>query len=488
MPNNINENINVNENSFPHNSLYTNPISSLDTFSIDNNHSLSLNSHSSLNPDCDLTAISVRTPNYNNDSGYGLVNAGAAVARVANHNTIPDVPDLSGRNNWGVNLIKAPSAWSQGYTGEGVIIAVLDTGVDYNHRDLNDNIWTNTGEISGNGIDDDGNGYIDDLQGWNFTDDNNNIRDINGHGTHVAGTIAAENNGFGITGIAHNAKIMPVKVLNDKGSGNTRSLARGIYYAVNNGAKVINLSLGSNSPNSTLEAAIEYASKQGAVVVMAAGNSSYLAPGYPAQYANKWGLAVGAVDSNNQMADFSNKAGINPLSYVTAPGVSIYSTVTKGKYAKYSGTSMATPHVAGVVALMLNANPNLTDAEIRQMIIETAGNSTPIATSSFFNIGPVVSQAIAETVYNSTSTTAINFELPASNWPFTSLIFPQNSSLNPGTQTQFRYDHRDYRIFNSDDIDKNNQYFTNIELTDIEKILNQLQQQIEDFKRFFPSF
>jgi subtilisin family serine protease len=182
------------------------------------------------------------------------------------------------------------------------------------------------------------------------------------------------NNGYGVTGIAYDSKIMPVKVLDDEGSGSYGAIAKGIYYAVDNGADVINLSLGGGRSNDTLQKAIEYASSKGVIVVMAAGNSGGSQPAYPARYAKNYGLAVGAVDENKNLADFSNRAGADPLTYVTAPGVNVYSTIPGNEYASYSGTSMATPHVAGVVALMLSANPNLSDAQVRQIIAETSGN------------------------------------------------------------------------------------------------------------------
>ena len=274
---------------------------------------------------------------------------------------------------WGADAVNAPEVWEQGYTGEGVVVAVVDTGVDYNHDDLKNNIWTNDGEIVGNGIDDDGNGYIDDFYGWNFNGNNNNTIDIDGHGTHVSGTIAGENNGFGVTGIAYDSQIMPVKVLDDNGSGTNTAVAEGIYYAVNNGADVINLSLGGSLPSSEVSEAVKYASNQGVTVVMAAGNSGGQTPLYPARYANQYGIAVGAIDENEDMASFSNRAGTQELTYVTAPGVDIYSTLPDNRYESYSGTSMATPHVAGVVALMLSANPNLDSNSIRQILEETSG-------------------------------------------------------------------------------------------------------------------
>jgi subtilisin family serine protease len=266
-----------------------------------------------------------------------------------------------------------------------VIVAVVDTGVDYNHPDLNANIWKNTKEIAGNGKDDDGNGYIDDVNGWNFVGNNNNPLDlVDGHGTHVAGTIAAVKNNFGVTGIAYNAKIMPVRVFDDNGISNITAIPNGIRYAADNGANVINLSLKSPASNELLSA-IQYAVSKGAIVVSASGNDGESAPSYPARYANQLGLAVGAVYYDRTLADFSNRAGTTPLTYVTAPGgyfegdgdlgIGIYSTLPGNKYGFESGTSMAAPHVAGVVALMLSAKKGLTDAQVRQIVTTTAANS-----------------------------------------------------------------------------------------------------------------
>ncbi len=313
---------------------------------------------------------------YSSSNGFGLVNAASAVARVLNQNSFPAVADLGG-NNWGADLINAPEVWARGYTGQGVVVAVLDTGVDRNHADLSGNIWKNIREIEDNGIDDDKNGYVDDVWGWNTVDNNNNTIDRHGHGSHVSGTIAGLRNGFGVTGIAYNAKIMPVKVLSDQGSGSDEGVARGIRYAADNGAKVINLSLGGDEFNQELKDAVQYASSKGAIVVMAAGNKGDFTTidSYPAAYATNWGIAVGAVDRYNQQAYFSNRAGSNKLAYVTAPGVGVYSTVPNNGYDSYEGTSMATPHVAGVIALMLSAKPSLTDAQVRRILTSTAENS-----------------------------------------------------------------------------------------------------------------
>ncbi|MBC6431202.1 S8 family serine peptidase [Nostoc sp. HG1] len=402
----------VNNNVLSNKQLNVTSISSLDSFNTKDDYSLNFSRSSSYNSaDADVqllnngdsensnnaTTNAFSTQNYNSTNGYGLINGAGAVARAIGKNTFTDVADLGG-NNWGADLVKAPEVWAQGYTGKGVVVAVVDTGVDYNHEDLKNNIWTNTKEIAGNSIDDDGNGYIDDNYGWNFSDKNNNTLDNNGHGTHVSGTIAGENNNYGVTGIAYDAKIMPVKVLNESGSGSYSSISKGIRYAVDNGANVINLSLGGASSNRTLESAIDYASSKGVIVVMAAGNNGDSSPDYPARYAYKSGIAVGAVDKNNNMPDFSNRSGTDEISYVTAPGVKVYSSVPNNQYATYSGTSMAAPHVAGVVALMLSANPNLTDAQVRQIVAETAENSTQSTNFSSNISSSVPSRAMSTTV------------------------------------------------------------------------------------------
>ncbi len=320
-----------------------------------------------------LTTQSLTLPEgYNLNYGYGLVDAAAAVASATGQdNPFPDVDYFGGQNDWGLNTVKAPEAWAQGHTGQGIVVAVIDTGVDYTHLDVDGNIWVNQGEIAGNGIDDDGNGFVDDVRGWDFVANDNSPMDEQGHGTHVAGTIAAEKNEFGVTGVAYNAKIMPVRVLNAGGSGSVSNIAAGIKYAADNGADVINLSLG-GAYSSEIEDAVQYATAKGSVVVMAAGNESASQPSSPANLANQWGIAVGAVDRTNRMANFSNKASIPPLDYVVAPGVDIYSTTPGNTYSSFNGTSMATPHVAGVAALMLSANPNLTPAEVESILTKTA--------------------------------------------------------------------------------------------------------------------
>lgn len=317
-----------------------------------------------------LAAQPTLRPGFNSNYGYGEVNAAAAVAQAIGQTAFSPVPNL-GNTAWGADLVNAPEVWARGYTGQGIVVAVIDSGVDYTHPDLDDNIWSNVNEIADNGIDDDRNGYIDDVRGWDFVDRDYTPLDLDAHGTHVAGTIAAERNEFGVTGIAYNARIMPVRVLDAQGFGTSSDIAAGIRYAVDNGADVLNLSLG-GSYASDIALAIEYAVQRNTVVIMAAGNEAASQPSYPAGLANEWGIAVGAVDQNLQLATFSNRAGTLPLNFVVAPGMSVYSTTPGNTYRSLDGTSMAAPHVAGVAALMLSANPNLTAAQVTDLLTETA--------------------------------------------------------------------------------------------------------------------
>ena len=273
----------------------------------------------------------------------------------------PDVADYGTARDWALNAINAPEVWSQGYTGEDIVVAVLDTGVDLDHPDINDNLWVNANEIYGNGIDDDRNGYIDDYHGWNFAGRNGTPNDQNSHGTHVAGIIAAETDGTGATGVAHSASIMAVQVLGSDGHGDVFDIASGIYYAVDNGADIINLSVGAERSNRRMRNAIAYAESNDVLIVAASGNETASVPNYPAAYSSTYDnvLSVGAFDSDYDIANFSNAVGASRAVQVDAPGVRIYSTVENGGHATYSGTSMSAPMVSGVAALVLSADPTL---------------------------------------------------------------------------------------------------------------------------------
>jgi len=334
-------------------------------------------------------------PGFDTRSGFGLVNAAAAVAKAAGVATFPDVPDLGG-DEWGRDLIKAPEVWAKGLTGDGIVVAVIDSGVDYTHPDLIGNIWSNVGETgvdaagrnkASNGVDDDGNGFVDDFRGWDFVNNDNDPMDDNSHGTHISGLVAAKRDGVGITGTAPTSKIMPLKILDRTGVGKIRDEINAINYAAANGARVINVSLGGQQLNNEELSVIRAAEAKGAIVISAAGNDARPQVDYPARFANEVGIAVGAVSRNGLFADFSNRAGAELLSYFVAPGGDggradsgdIYSTVPLSQpgipYRYFAGTSMGVPHVAGTIALMLQANPNLTATQIKQILAETANRS-----------------------------------------------------------------------------------------------------------------
>jgi subtilisin family serine protease len=351
-----------------------------------------------------VTPTTVSANNVNNVSnldgfdsrfGFGLVNAAAAVAKARNSPTFPDVPDLGGEE-WGRDLIQAPEVWAQGLTGDGIVIAVIDSGIDYNHPDLTGNIWSNNGENgvdaqgrnkANNGLDDDNNGFVDDFRGWDFVNNDNDPMDDNNHGTHISGLVAAKRDGIGITGVAPTAKIMPLKILDRLGSGKIRDEINAINYAVANGAKIINVSLGGLQLNDDELNVIRSAEAKGVIVISAAGNDARPQVDYPARFANEVGIAVASIQRNKQFSDFSNRAGTEVINYFIAPGgdggradsEDIYSTVPLSvpgvPYRYFAGTSMAVPHVAGVIALMLQANPNLTPVEIKRILAETANRS-----------------------------------------------------------------------------------------------------------------
>ncbi len=270
--------------------------------------------------------------------------------------------------------IDAPEAWSiVTEVPDDIIIAVIDTGVDYTHSDLAANMWVNGDEIPDNGIDDDNNGYIDDYRGWDFSYNDNNPMDGHSHGTHCAGTIAAVgNNSTGITGVCWKAKIMPVKFLSDGGSGYTSDAIESVQYAVNNGAKILSNSWGGGGYSQALKDAITEAHNAGALFIAAAGNSgsdndSY--PHYPSSYDVPNVIAVAATDHNDNMAYFSC---YGPTSVdLAAPGVSIMSTTPGNNYAKYSGTSMATPHISGICALIWAVNTAETNLQVKNRLFST---------------------------------------------------------------------------------------------------------------------
>lgn len=283
---------------------------------------------------------------------------------------IPNDPSFS--QLWGMTAVGAPQAWDS-FTGSGsVVVGVIDTGVDPSHPDLVGNLWQNPGEIAGNGIDDDGNGYVDDIRGWNFYDNNANPTDLQGHGTHCAGTIGARgNNGTGVAGVTWQVQIAAIKFLGPNG-GSTSDAIRAVDYATNLGITITNNSWGGGGYSQLLKESIGRADAAGMVFVAAAGNSGRdvdSSPSYPAAYEEPNIISVAAQQPDFSLAGFSNfgARGVD----IAAPGQGILSTVPGG-YDTYNGTSMAAPHVTGALALVKGRFPDTTGRDLKRTILEHA--------------------------------------------------------------------------------------------------------------------
>lgn len=309
---------------------------------------------------------------------------------------------------WGMKNIGVENAWRINPGNNKIIVAVIDTGVDYTHEDLLPNLWRNPKEIPNNGIDDDNNGYIDDVIGWDFLSKDNKPYDLAaaslgdllnggnpGHGTHCAGNVAARGqNGKGISGVAPNAQIMSLRFIGNEG-GTTADAVLAIRYAVDNGAKVLSNSWGSEGEdpedatnNQALKDAVQYAADHDVLFVAAAGNGHQgkgydndtdAKPGYPASYDHDNIISVAALDVNNNFGSFSNwgRKSVD----IGAPGVKVFSTTVNNKYSdtlipmlnvNWDGTSMACPHVAGAAALYWSAHPEKTYKQVKEAILNSA--------------------------------------------------------------------------------------------------------------------
>ncbi len=295
---------------------------------------------------------------------------------------------------WGVTDeagVGAVSAWNTTNGSGDVVVAVIDTGIDYTHADLAPNIWNNPGEVAGNGVDDDGNGYVDDVRGINLAVNAPSIvdpMDGNQHGTHVAGTIGAvPGNGVGVRGVSGGVKLLPIKFMDAGGSGRLSDAIAAIDYMVdlkvNRGVniRVANNSWGGGGYSAALEDAIRRASDAGIVFVVAAGNSAAdvdLFPSYPASYDVNNIVSVAAIDQAQNLATFSNY-GAESVD-IAAPGVDITSTLPAQGYGALSGTSMATPHVVGTLALLFSAEPQISASEAIVRLLET-GREVPTLVS-----------------------------------------------------------------------------------------------------------
>ncbi len=299
----------------------------------------------------------------------------------------PMFGDLYGLNNTGQSGgradadIDAAEAWNVTTGSTSVVVAVIDTGIDYRHSDLAANVWSNTDEIAGNGVDDDRNGYVDDVRGWDFANNDNDPFDDNGHGTHVAGIIGAVgNNGVGVAGVAWRVRLMPLKFLAADGSGSLSGAIAALNYAVANGATISNNSWGGGGFSEALVNALVNARNAGHVFVAAAGNGGTdndTAPHYPASYDLDNVVSVAATDRNDRLASFSNY-GLNTVD-VAAPGVSILSTTPNGGYGYRSGTSMAAPHVAGALALVRALHPEWNHTRVINQVLSSADTPSALA-------------------------------------------------------------------------------------------------------------
>jgi hypothetical protein len=337
---------------------------------------------------------------------WGLDNSGQAVSGVTG------TPDAD---------IDAPEAWSVTTGSPDVTVGIIDTGVDYTHPDLAANIWINPGEncagCRNDGIDNDGNGYVDDWHGWDFINNDDNPFDDNGHGTHVAGTIGAVgDNGTGVAGVNWSARLMPLKFLGANGAGDAADAVRAVLYATSMGAVVTNNSWGGDEYSQALADAIAQADAHGSLFVAAAGNSlsdNDLTANYPSNYDLPNVVAVAATTNRDARAWFSNY-GAKTVD-VGAPGASILSTWPGGSYRYLDGTSMAAPHVTGAVALTKAAFPTASAEGIKALLLRTVDPNASLAgrtsTGGRLNVANAVSCAGAPQVWLDAPASSFNVDV-----------------------------------------------------------------------------
>ncbi|MEN9529639.1 MAG: hypothetical protein RI932_1512 [Pseudomonadota bacterium] len=316
----------------------------------------------------------------------------------------PPVADPQLSSLYGLNKIGAQQAWQVSSGSSKVLVANIDTGVDYNHQDLINNMWRNPNEVAGDGVDNDANGYIDDVVGWDFRDKDARPFDDNSHGSHTAGTIAATGgNGIGISGVAQQASIMGLRFLGgSQGSGTLEDAIKAIEYATENGAQIMSNSWGGGGYSQAMFDAISRANDKGILFVAAAGNSGTdndSKPTYPASYQLPNVLTVAATDSADKLASFSC-FGAKAV-HLAAPGVKILSTTPDDKYASLSGTSMATPHVTGAAVLLKAAYPKMKAKELRAVLMDSVEQlsslSGKVSTGGRLNISKAF--AISRTMF-----------------------------------------------------------------------------------------
>lgn len=291
-------------------------------------------------------------------------------------------------SQWHMRTIKANLAWDLSF-GLPVVVAVIDTGVEVSHPDLQGNVWVNEDEIPGNSVDDDSNGYVDDVNGYDFAYNDPIADDVYGHGTACAGLVGAvQDNSIGVTGVAPKAKIMALKSSIDAGYLYDSANVPAYLYAADNGAKVMSMSFYSDRVSQAERDAIDYAWNKGLLPVAAAGNAASSYPFYPSGYENT--MAVAATNESNGKAGFSNYGSWVD---VAAPGVSLTTIHTGGSYGGFGGTSGATPHVAGLAALLIGSRPGVTNADARRAIEDSAALLADGNYGEFSNYGLIDAQA-----------------------------------------------------------------------------------------------
>lgn len=326
--------------------------------------------------------------------------------------SVPNDPYFN--SQWGLRDGNIDEAWRSSKGSKDVVVAVIDSGIDLNHPDLKDNLWVNKREIPNNKIDDDKNGYVDDVYGWNFLKNNNNVQDDYGHGTHVAGIIGAKgNNGIGTVGVNWNVSIMSLKYFGAESFGSTVSAMKAIDYAVMMKTKfgvnivAINASWGGLGYDRYLHDTINRAGRAGIAFVASAGNSSMnndIRPQFPSSFNSTNLIAVASTKPDRSLSSFSNygKTSVD----LGAPGSNILSTKPNNRYAYSSGTSMAAPMVTGTIALMKSANMNLSLDHIRTILLASVSKVTSLInkvwTDGVLNIGRAVTLAKNTLIANST--------------------------------------------------------------------------------------
>lgn len=326
-------------------------------------------------------------------------------------------------------------AWTQTTGTKEIVVAVIDTGIDYNHPDLKNNIYTNPNEIPGNGIDDDGNGFIDDVHGWNFEKNNNDPMDDNRHGTHCAGTIGADgNNGIGTAGVNWKVSLMPLKFLSASGSGSLSDAVEAVKYATKMNVNVMSNSWGGGGFSQAMYDSIKAARQKGILVVAAAGNDGNdndKYPAYPASYELDNVISVAATDNRDQKSSWSN-FGQRKV-HLSAPGVGIYSTIPGGGYGTFSGTSMACPHVAGAAALLWSKERKMNYAQIKERLLSTVD---PVRT--------LYRKTVAGgrlNVYNAIMNQIPQREAPPSRWKDMAKVIESKHPYENNTNQTFQIQH-----------------------------------------------